>query len=155
MADNAPKDKLNLKQIFGCVDMNYKGAWNEFSDEEKKSVAFWLHNRYISSVAGNRAKQERAVELVNENFNKNFNEIQSKHKQLLWQSLCTAGATGNIEFHPWIGFKKKKNAKSNNKAVKLFQQLYPAMKLDDIDLLSTMYTDKEVKDLAEQLNIKI
>ena len=36
MADNAPKDKLNLKQIFGCVDMNYKGAWNEFSDEEKK-----------------------------------------------------------------------------------------------------------------------
>lgn len=149
------QEKLNLKQILGCVDMNYKGAWNEFSDEEKKSVAFWLHNRYISSVAGNRAKQERAVELVNENFNKNFNEIQSKHKQLLWQSLCTAGATGNIEFHPWIGFKKKKNAKSNNKAVKLFQQLYPAMKLDDIDLLSTMYTDKEVKDLAEQLNIKI
>ena len=45
MADNAPKDKLNLKQIFGCVDMNYKGAWNEFSDEEKKTLLATKKNK--------------------------------------------------------------------------------------------------------------
>lgn len=155
MADEIPTDKLSLKQILGCVDMNYKGAWNEFNDEEKKSVSFWLLNRYVSNVGGGRAKKERAVELVNENFNKHFNEIQANHKQLLWQLLCTSSATGDIEYHQWQGFKKKKNVKSNNKAVKLLQGLYPAMKRDDIDVLATMYTDKEVKDLAEQLNIKI
>ena len=152
------QEKLNLKQILGCVDMNYKGAWKEFSDDEKKSVGFWLLNRYVSSVQGSRAKQERAIERTNEYFNKHFNTIgvgkENGHQELMWQLLCMSGATGNLEFHPYIGFKKKAGD-VNNKAVKLLEQIYPNMKSDEVELLARLSTKKELKQLAEEHNIDV
>ena len=148
-------EKLNLKQILGCIDMNYKGAWKEFSDEEKKSVGFWLLNRYVSSVNGGRIKQERAVEHTNEYYNKHFNTIgvgkDNGHQELMWQLLCMSSATGNIEFHPYIGFKKK--GESNSKAIKLLEQIYPHLKNDEVELLARISTKKELKQLAEEHGI--
>ena len=149
-------EKLNLKQILGCVDMNYKGAWKEFSDEEKKSVGFWLLNRYVSSVRGGRSRQERAVLLTNELYNKHFNTIgvgkESGHQELMWQLLCMSGNTGELEFHPYIGFKKK--AESNSKAVALLEKIYPNMKQDEVELLAKLSTKKELKQLAEEHGIE-
>ena len=149
-------EKLNLKQILGCVDMNYKGAWKEFSDEEKKSVGFWLLNRYVSSVRGGRGRQERAVLLTNELYNKHFNTIgvgkESGHQELMWQLLCMSGNTGELEFHPYIGFKKK--AESNSKAVALLEKIYPNMKQDEVELLAKLSTKKELKQLAEEHGIE-
>ena len=137
--------------------MNYKGAWKEFSDEEKKSVGFWLLNRYVSVVNGSRAKQERAVTRTNEYYNKHFNTIgvgkENGHQELMWQLLCMSGATGDIQFHPYIGFKKKSS--SNSKAVRLLERIYPNMKQDEVELLATRYTKKELKQLAEEYNIDV
>lgn len=133
--------------------MNAKNIYNELDDSEKKQVAFWLLNRYMASVQGSREKQELAVFKTNEYYNKNYNEIQSKHKNLLWQLLCISGNTGKIEYHPWIGFKKKTG--SNNNAINFLQKIYPNMKLDEIELLATQYTKKELKELAEEYNIDI
>jgi hypothetical protein len=133
--------------------MNAKNIYNELDDSEKKQVAFWLLNRYMASVQGNREKQELAVFKTNEYYNKNYNEIQSKHKNLLWQLLCISGNTGKIEYHPWIGFKKKTGG--NNNAINFLQKIYPNMKLDEIELLATQYTKKELKQLAEEYNIDI
>ena len=149
------QEKLNLKQILGCIDMNYKGAWKEFSDEEKKSVGFWLLNRYVSSVKGSRAKQERAVLKTNEYYNKHFNSIgagkEKGHPELLWQLLCTSGATKKLESHPYIGFKKKGD--SNSAAVKLLEKIYPNMKHDEVEILARISTKKELRELAEEYNI--
>jgi len=149
------QEKLNLKQILGCIDMNYKGAWKEFTDEEKKSVGFWLLNRYVSNVAGNREKQERAIENTNKYYNKHFNTIgvgkETGHQELMWQLLCMSGATGKIEFHPYIGFKKK--TESNSKAIKLLEEIYPNMKQDEVELLARISTKKELKKLAEEYGI--
>ena len=137
--------------------MNYKGAWKEFSDEEKKSVGFWLLNRYVSSVHGSRAKQERAVELTNKYYNKHFNDIgvgkESGHQELMWQLLCMSGASGNLEFHQYIGFKKKGD--SNSKAIKLLEEIYPHLKNDEVELLARISTKKELKQLAEEHNIDV
>ena len=150
-------EKLNLKQILGCVDMNYKGAWKEFTDEEKKSVGFWLLNRYVSSVQGSRNKQELAVLKTNQYYNKHFNTIgvgkESGHQELMWQLLCMSGATGSIEFHPYIGFKKK--GESNSKAIKLLEEIYPHMKHDEVEILARISTKKELKQLAEEHNIDV
>jgi len=149
-------EKLTLKQTLGCIDMNYKGAWKEFSDEEKKSVSFWLLNRYVSSVKGSRQRQERAVLLTNYQYNKNFNDIgvgkDSGHPELLWQLLCMSGATGNIEFHQWIGHKKK--GTNNSKAIKLIEEIYPHLKKDEVELLAGISTKKELKQLAEEYGIE-
>lgn len=151
------EEKLILKQILGCVDMNYKNAWKEFTDDEKKSVGFWLLNRYVSSVAGSRQKQERAVEHTNKYYNKHFNDIgvgkEKGHPELMWQLLCSSGATGKPEFHPYIGFKKK--AESNSKIVKILEKIYPNMKSDEIELLARLSTKKEIKQLAEEHDIDV
>jgi len=145
--------KLPVKDILAAIDMNAKSVWKELSDEEKKSVSFWLLNRYVSSVNGKREKQELAVFKTNEYYNKNYMDV-SKHPELQWQLLCMSGATGKIEFHPWIGLKKKDGKALAGSAVKLLQKIFPNMKQKEIEMLASMYTKKELTSLAEDYNIE-
>jgi hypothetical protein len=46
--------------------------------------------------------------------------------------------------HQWISPKKKE--KGNNEAKKMLMELYPAMKADEINLLSKLVTTKELKE---------
>jgi hypothetical protein len=149
------QEKLNLKQILGCIDMGYKGAWDEFTEEERKSVGFWLLNRYVSSVKGGPLKQGSAILKTNEFYNKKFNSIgvgkDKGHPKLMWQLLCLSGNTGNIEFHPYIGFKKRT---TDNNVVKVLEQIYPDLKTDEVELLAKLSTRKEIKELAEEYGIE-
>src|SRR6056297_3427682 len=148
-------NKLPIKDILGAIDMNAKEVWKELDDDEKKQVSFWLLNRYVSSVTGSREKQELAVIKTNEYYNKHFNDIgvgkENGHQELMWQLLCASGGTGKIEFHQWIGFKKKQGS---DKAVKLLERIYPNMKLDEVELLARLSTKKELKQLAEEHGIE-
>ena len=150
----ASTQTLPVKDILAAIDMGATNVWDELSDEEKKQVNFWLLNRYVSSVKGNREAQELAVFKTNEYYNKNWNELGTRHPKLQWQLLCQTGNTGKIEYHQWIGFKKKQ---SNNNATKLLQQIYPNMKQDEVELLARLSTKKELKQLAEEheINIKL
>lgn len=141
----ATDNKLPLKDILAAIDMNGQSVWDELSDDEKKQISFYLLNRYVSSVKGNRDKQELAVFKTNEYYNKNFFTIQ-KHKKLLWQLLCISGNTGKIEWHEWIGHKKKG---STNKNIKWLLKMFPNMKQDEVELLAGISTKKELEELAE------
>ena len=144
--------KIPVKEILAAIDLNAKDAWQEYSDDERKQVSFWLLNRYISSVKGSREKAELALFKTNEYYNKNWKVLGgTKHNNLQWQLLCVSGNTGKIEYHEWIGLKQKKNA--NNKEIKLLQKLYPNMKLDEIDILASISTKKEIKQLVEDHGI--
>jgi len=149
--------KLPIKDVLAAIDMNAKSVWKELSDEERKTVSFWLLNRYVSAVKGSREKQELAIFKTNEYYNKHFNDIgvgkEHGHQQLMWQLLCMSGATNKIEFHPYIGFKKK--GASNNAALKLLARVYPNMKLREVELLAGISTKKELKQLAEDYDIDI
>lgn len=142
------KETLPVKDILAAVDMGAKSVWDELSDEEKKQVNFWLLNRYVSSVKGNREAQELAVFKTNEYYNKNWNVLGTRHPKLQWQLLCLTGNTGKIEFHQWIGFKQK--GKTNSAAIKALQEIYPNMKQDEVELLARISTTKEIKELAEE-----
>ena len=144
------QQKLPVKDILAAIDMGAKSVWDELSDDERKQVNFWLLNRYVSSVKGDREKQELAIFKTNEYYNKNWNELGTKHPKLQWQLLCQSGNTNKIEFHQWIGFKKKT---TNNSAHKLLEQIYPNMKQDEVDLLARTSTKKELKELAEEYGI--
>jgi|TARA_B100001094_G_C18163392_1_gene790624 hypothetical protein len=148
------QDKLSLAEIFAGIDTNSKSLWKELSEEQRKSVSFWLLNRYASAVSGNRDAQELAVVMTNEIYNKNWNELGVKHPQLQWQLLCaTHNAASSIRRHNWIGFKKKTG--DNSKSVKLLEQLYPNMKRDEVELLARIHTKKELKELAKEHDIDI
>lgn len=144
--------KLPVKDILAAIDMGAKNIWDEISNDERKSVSFWLLNRYVSSVKGNREEQELAVFKTNEYYNKNYNMV-SKHPKLQWQLLCQAGNTQKIQFHQWIGFKKKSGSSDAN-GIKLLSQIFPNMKTLEVEMLAGMYTKKELKALAEEYNIE-
>ena len=138
--------KLPLKDVLAAIDLNAKNVWDELSDEERKQVSFYLLNRYVSSVKGTREKAELAVFKTNEYYNKGFFVLQ-KHKKLLWQLLCMSGNTGKIQYHEWIGYKHKK---TSNKDQKEFEKIYPNMKEDELQLMLSLMTKKEFKELLEQ-----
>ena len=142
--------KLPLKDILAAVDMGAKEIWDQLSDHEKKQVSFYLLNRYVSSVKGSRDKQELAVFKTNEYYNKQFFVLQ-KHKKLLWQLLCLAGNTKNIQYHEWIGHKRKSG--DNTKIAKLLRTLYPNKKEDEIELLTKISNKKEIIQLAKDNGI--
>ena len=144
------QQKLPLKDILAAIDMGGKSVWDELSEDEQKQVSFWLMNRYVSSVKGNREKQELAVFKTNEYYNKNFFNIQ-KHKKLLWQLLCISGNTKNIQYHEWIGHKRKSG--DNTKIAKLLRTLYPNKKEDEIELLTKISNKKEIIQLAKDNGI--
>lgn len=146
------QQKLPIKDILAAIDMNGKSVWKELSDDERKQVSFWLLNRYVSAVAGNREKQELAVFKTNEYYNKNYMDV-SKHPQLQWQLLCISGNTSKIEYHPWIGHKKKTEDK--NKQIKVLEQIYPNMKRDEVELLARTSTKKEIKQMAEEYGVDV
>ena len=145
--------KFSLAEQFASLDTNSKGVWDELDEEQRKEVKFWLMNRYMSSVEGNRKEQEHAIFMTNEMYNKNFNVLGTKHAKLQWQLLCsTHNDKSSIRTHKWIGFKKK--VADNAKGEKLLQIIYPNMKIDEVELLARISTKKELKQLAEEHGIE-
>ena len=144
-------EKVELKEKLSAVDQNVRELWDAMDSEQQKSLKneFYILNRYVSSVSGQKREiQEHFVLTVNEYFNKNWNEIQ-KHPKLMWLLLCMCSWDGNKVFwHEWIGFKKKPG--TNSKRIKFLEELYPNKKMDEIELLSRLSTDKDVKELARK-----
>ena len=150
-------EKLAIKEILSWIDNGNSNIWNDLEDEHKKQISFWLLNRYVSGIQGNRDKQELAVFKTNEYYNKHFNDIgvskDKGHPKLLWQLLCMSGNTGQAEYHPWVGFKKRDG--STGAAMKLLEQIYPNLKTDEVELLARISTKKELKQLAEEHDIAV
>jgi len=147
--------KIPVKDILAAIDMNAKSVWKELDTEQKKSVSFWLLNRYISSVAGSSEKQALAVLKTNEFFNKNY-MVAYNHPELQWQLLCISGNTKNIEFHKYQGLKSNVT-NTTNKFEKILIKLFPDKKLDDLKVLASLSTKEEIEQLIEDhaLDIKI
>jgi len=148
-------DKLEIKEILSWIDNGNRSIWNDLEDDHKKQISFWLLNRYVSAVQGNREAQELAVFKTNEYYNKYFNDIgvgkDKGHQKLMWQLLCMSSNTGKAEYHPWVGFKKRDG--STGAAIKLLEQIYPNLKNDEVELLARISTKKELKQLAEEHDI--
>ncbi len=144
-------EKVELKEKIAAVDENIRELWDAMDPDQQKSLKseFFILNRYISNARStNKEVQQHFVLTVNEYFNKNWNVLQ-KHPKLLWLLLCMCSYDGKTQFyHEWIGNKKKTG--SDSKKVKFLTDLYPNKKIDEIELLAKLVTDKEIKDLARK-----
>ena len=143
-------EKIELKEKLTAVDQNIRELWDAMDVDQQKALKneFYILNRYVSSAAGQKREiQEHFVLSVNEYFNKNWNNLQ-KHPKLMWMLLCMCNYNGEkVFFHEWIGFKKKTG--SNSKKTNFLAELYPARKMDEVELLSKLMSDKEIKELAK------
>lgn len=144
-------NKLSIKDETAAIDLGAKDLWDSLDEEQKKSVSFFLLNRYASSIrTSNREAQELAIFKTNEYLNKNLFSL-SKHPKLLWYLLCMCGNDEKkIYFHEWLGFKKKSE---NDKVVKILENFFPHLKNDELELLASMTEKSEIKDYARQLGM--
>ena len=147
MAKNKHVDLF--KDMIPAVDMGIKELWDAASEEGQKEIKgdLWNLNRYISNVKSkNRDIQEHYVLLTNEYYNKNWAAI-SKHPKLQWLSLCACShESRKAQFHEWIPLKKHKDKKTE-----FLAELFPNMKRSDIETLSSITTDAEIRRYCEDL----
>lgn len=153
--------KITIKEETAAIDVGAKDLWDTLSEDERKQISLYLLIRYASSVKFNRNDekkfkiseadaQELAIFKTNEYYNKHYFQL-TKHPKLLWYLLCMCGNENkNIYYHEWIGYKKKN---TDNKLSKLLEQQFPAMKLDEIELLISLNNKNDFKEYAKNLGL--
>lgn len=138
---------FKLKDVLAAVDLDGKEVWDELTEEQRKSVVFFTLNRYISNVQGSREIKEHYLVVGNERFNKNLFSIISKHPKLTWQLACSCShESKKIQHHEWLSLKKEKDKK-----LEFLSELFPNIKRSDLETLSAITTDKEIKQYCEGL----
>ncbi len=138
---------LDIKKELHGVDMRDKDAYNNWSDEERKSFSPYILMRYVSNVQGDKDVQEWFVEMTNELVNKNHWTLSKNHKGLLWKLFAGCG-TGAKAYHPYLAAGKKEKAV---KIEKLIAELNPAMKMDEVKLLASLMDKNDIEDLFNKL----
>jgi hypothetical protein len=98
--------------------------------------------RWGSCVQGSRELQEFYVISTNERLNKHFFTI-NKHPKLQWLCASTVSPDMGTHRHQWISPRKKEEGSSAKK--KLLADLFPNRKIQDIELLASMMTKKEIE----------
>lgn len=142
-------EKVELKEKIQAVDENVRELWDAMDETQQKALKgeLFILNRYISNAkTSNRDVQEHFVLTVNEYYNKHWADLQ-KHPKLLWLLLCMCSFDGKTKFyHEWISNKKS----PSDKKILLLLEFYPHLKDDELELLASMTSTKELKELARQ-----
>lgn len=138
-------DKLNIANEMAVFDKKDRTFYDNLTDEERKKFSNYLMIRWGSSVQGSRDLQEFYVISCNERLNKHFFAI-NRHPKLQWLCATTVSPGMGTFRHQWIAPKKKETGA--NAVQKQLAELFPNMKSDEIELLSSI-TDK--KELAAYL----
>lgn len=134
-------DKLNIANEMRQFDRKNRDFYDELTAEERKKFSNYLMIRWGSSVEGSRDLQEFYVISCNERFNKHFFDL-GKHPKLQWLLATTVSPDMGTPRHPWIAPKKKEPGASSFK--RQLSDLFPHMKTDEIDLLASITTKKEL-----------
>lgn len=136
-------DKLYIGNEMAQFDRKNRGFYDELTDEEKKKFSNYLMIRWGSTVDGSADLQGFYVISCNERLNKNFFAI-NKHPKLQWLTCTTVSPGLGTQRHQWIAAGKKK---PKNSAMKVLMELYPTAKLDELELLSTKLSKKQIDQL--------
>jgi len=135
-------DKLNINNEMQQFDRKNRAFYDELTEEERKKFSNYLMLRWGSSVQGSRDLQEFYVIATNERLNKHFFAV-NRHPRLQWLMATTVSPGMGTHRHQWIA-PKKKDAGSNE-VKKQLMELYPNMKMADIEAMATLTTKQELK----------
>ena len=129
---------LPLATELSNMDMRNFDFYSSLSDEQKKEISIWVLMRYMSSSGSNSIDH---LLTVNDFVNHNFNDL-SKHPELQWKLLAVCG-TGKKQFHPWV---PPPRGKKKNKLQSALSEIYPLLRIDEIDLMLKINTKEEIKE---------
>lgn len=139
--------KLDIKSELQAVDLKKYDFYDKLSADEKKQFAPYILMRYVSNVQGDRDVQEHFLEMTNELINKNHWVLSKSDKALMWKLFAACGV-GASAYHPYLAAGKKAKAV---KIEKLLCDIYPAMKMEDIQLLASLMDNNDKEELFDKM----
>lgn len=142
-------DKLSIHNEMACLDRKDRGFYDKLTDEERKKFSNYLMIRWGSSVQGSRDLQEFYVIAVNQRLNRNFFSV-NQHPKLQWLMATAVSPDMGTQRHQWIAPKKKDGGNANTVRRRL-AQLFPTMKLADIDVMAGIVTRQELEQYERDL----
>jgi hypothetical protein len=140
-------DKLNIANEMKVFDNKVRTFYDELTPEERKKFSTYLMVRWGSSVQGSRELQEFYVIATNERLNKHFFNV-GKHPKLQWLMATTVSPDMGAQRHQWIAPKKKEPGAGSLK--KQLAELFPTYKDDEIEVLASITTKKELDAYIKQ-----
>lgn len=146
--ENKPKPKkLPLPEVLAAIDTKQRDYYKNLSPEDKKGIAPYVLQRFLSSVKGGLDIQMYWLMAVNQRVNIGLFEL-NKHPDLQWKLMTSCSPGMGKQYHQWIALPKA--ATENNKVVKFLSTVYPTMKLNELTMLAELNSVDELKLLAEQ-----
>ncbi len=143
-------EKLPLSRVLAAIDQKDYDFYDRLDPEQQKQISPFLLNRYTSIVKGEADLHAYYLMATNQRVNVNYFSL-SKHPKLIWQLLCACSPGMGKQFHQWVGHKKKTG--SSGKIKRELEKIYPNMKNDELDLLATMTTEKDLKQYAKDSGV--
>lgn len=137
-------DKLNIQNEMREFDRKNRKFYDELTVEERKKFSTFLMIRWGSAVEGNRELQEYYVQSTNHYLNKHFFSL-SRHPKLQWLMATAVSPNMGTPRHNWIAPKKRQP--DANSIRKRLSEFYPHLKDDELDLLASMTTKKDIAEL--------
>jgi len=141
-------DKLSIQNEMTQFDRKNRGFYDELTDEERKKFSNYLMIRWGSSVQGSPELQEFYLISCNERLNKNFFAI-NRHPKLQWLCATAVSPGMGTHRHQWIAPKKKEGSTSTVR--KQLSELFPTLKQDELDVMATITTKKELDHYLKEL----
>jgi hypothetical protein len=143
-------DKLSIQNEMLQFDLKNREFYDELTDEERKKFSNYLMLRWGSAVQGSNEMQEFYLIATNERLNRHFFAI-NQHPKLQWLSATTVSPGMGSQRHQWIAPKKKEGSAGTGSKKKQILNLFPNMKLGDVDVLSELITQKELDAYQREL----
>lgn len=142
--NNKNRKFFELRNGMKAIDFRNKDYYDRIDDHERSLYSPYMIMRYASSVSGDQFYQEHYVEMINECVNKHLWTLSGKHKKLCWMLTSMCGSLKQ-QFHPWV----KPMKKVANKSLQQLMELYPSLKMSDLETLDKVITDSELEQLLE------
>jgi hypothetical protein len=136
----AKKPQIPLKDILRALDKKDRKFYNNLSADQKKAFSPWLMLRYASTV---QEDPEHFLIMTNEVLNSHYMDI--KDPELQWLLLTVIGQ-GKVRNHSWL--KAPNGKRKTDRVSQMLYDMYPHIKSDEIDLIKSLNTDKDLKQLA-------
>lgn len=137
----AKKPQIPLADILRALDKKDRGFYNRLTDEQKKAFSPWLMLRYASTV---QEDPEHFIFMTNEILNVNYMDV--KDPELQWLLLTVIGK-GKVQTHNWL--KGPGGKRKTDKVSEMLYTIYPHIKSDEIELIKSINSKDELKELAE------
>jgi hypothetical protein len=145
-------DKLSIQNEMMCFDCKDRGFYSGLTDEERKKFSNFLMIRWGSSIQGSAELQHYYLQSSNHYVNKHFFAI-NRHPKLQW--LCATAVSPGLgtQRHQWIAPKKKEAGASGIR--KQIAELFPHLKDDEVEIMSTINTKKDIDAYLKQLGQEV